>query len=191
MRIFRVGIFWMEIIWGDGSFPGGSFPDTRFVLFIKVLLSLLLRHLDFLPAFILKTLGFQYKHQVIFGRSVSCSLLYSVSFFYIYLLLKSRFHFFFGSNLKKILWECSYLEVLCRIIVIPNGLCLWKSFAKEFKNYFLIRKIREVHSCFDKRNNCFSGQLFLWNSFRECFGFKTALRITRSNRMITDWETQT
>ena len=41
VRIFRVGIFWMEIIWGDGSFPGWSFPDTRFVLFIKVLLSLL------------------------------------------------------------------------------------------------------------------------------------------------------
>ena len=131
MRIFRVGIFWMEIIWGDGSFPGGSFPDTRFVLFIKVLLSLLLRHLDFLPAFILKTLGFQYKHQVIFGRSVSCSLLYSVSFFYMYLLLKSSFHFFFGSNLKKILWECNYLEVPCRTIVIPKWAMSLKKLCKR------------------------------------------------------------
>ena len=69
----------------------------------------LLGHLDFLPAVILKTLAFQYKPQVIFGRPVSCSLLYSVSFFYIDLLLKSSFHFFFGSNLKKILWECNYL----------------------------------------------------------------------------------
>ena len=164
-----------------------SWYPFRFVYksFIKFAFCLL-RYPDFLPNFILKALAFQ----VIFGRSVSCSLLYSVSFFYIYLLLKSRFHFFFGSNLKKILWECSYLEELCRI-VIPNGLWLWKSFVKEFKNYFLIIKIREVLSCFDKRNNCFSGQLFLWNSFRECFGFKTALPITRSNRVITDWETQT
>ena len=137
VRIFRVG-GWEFSGWEFSWYP------FRFVFAFC-----LLRYLDFLPAFILKTLAFQ----VIFGRSVSCSLLYSVSFFYIYLLLKSRFHFFFGSNLKKILWEYNYLEVLCRIIVQ----CLWKSFVKEFKNYFRIRKIRKVLSCFDKRNNCFSG----------------------------------
>ena len=115
------------------------------------------------------------------------SLVFSI-LFYIYLLLKSRFHFFFGSNLKKI-WECNYLEVLCRIKSFRNWLCLFKSFVKEFKNYFRMKKIRKVIACFDKRNNCFSGHLFLWNSFRECFGFKTALPVTRSNRMITDWET--
>ena len=70
VRIFRMGIFWMGIIWGDGSYPGGSFPDTRFVLFIKVLLSLI-----FYP---------ENSFQVIFGRSVSYSLLYSVSSFYIF-----------------------------------------------------------------------------------------------------------
>ena len=101
-----------------------SWYPFRFVYksFIKFAFCLL-RYPDFLPNFILKALAFQ----VIFGRSVSCSLLYSVSFFYIYLLLKSRFHFFFGSNLKKILWECNYLEVLCRIIVIPKlAMCLKK-----------------------------------------------------------------
>ena len=127
----------------DGNYLGGwefsgwefSWYPVRFVYksFIKFAFCLL-RHLDFLPAFILKTLGFQYKHQVIFGRSVSCSLLYSVSFFYIYLLLKSRFHFFFGSNLKKILWECNYLEVLCRIIVIPKlAMCLKKLCKRVYK----------------------------------------------------------
>ena len=116
----------------DGNYLGGwefsgwefSWYPFRFVYksFIKFAFCLL-RYPDFLPAFILKTLAVQ----VIFGRSVSCSLLYSVSFFYIYLLLKSRFHFFFGSNLKKILWECNYLEVLCRIIVIPKlAMCLKK-----------------------------------------------------------------
>ena len=108
-----------ENITGGGlEFSGWEFfwYQFRFVYksFIKFAFCLL-RYPDFLPAFILKTLAVQ----VIFGRSVSCSLLYSVSFFYIYLLLKSRFHFFFGSNLKKI-WECNYLEVLCRVIVIPK-----------------------------------------------------------------------
>ena len=176
-----------NITGGGWEFSGWDFfwYPFRFVYksFIKFAFCLL-RYPDFLPAFILKTLAVQ----VIFGRSVSCSLLYSVSFFYIYLLLKSRFHFFFGSNLKKI-WECNYLEVLCRIKSFRNWLCLFKSFVKEFKNYFRMRKIRKVIACFDKRNNCFSGHLFLWNSFRECFGFKTALPVTRSNRMITDWET--
>ena len=167
---------------GNGSFPEFFSYPFRFVykIFFKFAFCLL-RYIDFLPSFILKTLAFQ----VIFGRSLVLSCIQYP--FYIYLLLKSRFHFFFGSNLKKILWECNYLEVLCRIIVQ----CLWKSFVKEFKNYFRIRKIRKVLSCFGKKNNCFSGQLFLWNSFTECFGFKTALPITRSNRIITDWETQT
>ena len=65
-------------------------PDTRFVLFI--------RHFVFLFVFILKTLAFHYKYKVIFGCSVSRSLLYSVSVF-IYLLQKS----IFGSNFKKLL----------------------------------------------------------------------------------------
>ena len=124
----------------DGNYLGGwefsglefSWYPFRFVYksFIKCAFCLL-RHLDFLPAFILKTLGFQYKHQVIFGRSVSCSLLYSVSFFYIYLLLKSSFHFFFGSNLKKILWECNYLEMPCRTIVIPKWAMSLKKLCKR------------------------------------------------------------
>ena len=61
------------------------------------------------------------------------SLVFSI-LFYIYLLLKSRFHFFFGSNLKKILWECNYLEVLCRIIVIPKlAMCLKKLCKRVYK----------------------------------------------------------
>ena len=124
MRMFRVG-GWKFSGWEFFSYP------FRFVykIFFKFAFCLL-KYLDFLPAFILKTLAFQ----VIFGRSVSCSLLYSVSFFYIYLLLKSRFHFFFGSNLKKILWECNYLEVLCRIIVIPKlAMCLKKLCKRVYK----------------------------------------------------------
>ena len=50
-----------------------------------------------------------------------------------------------------------------------------KKLCKEFKNYLRIKKIRKILSYFDKRNSYFSGQLFLWNNFRECFGFKTAL----------------
>ena len=152
--MFRVG-GWKFSGWEFFSYP------FRFVykIFFKFAFCLL-KYLDFLPASILKTLAFR----VIFGRCLLFSLVFSI-LFYVFLLLKSRFHFFFGSNLKKILWECNYLEVLCRIIVQ----CLWKSFVKEFKSYFRIRKIRKVLSCFGKRNNCFSGQLFLWNSFRECF----------------------
>ena len=183
MGVFR-GRGWGEFSW---------YP-FHFVSFTKGLLSLLfvLRQFVFLSVFILKTLVFHYKHKVIFGCSVSRSLLYPGSFFLnIYLLLKSRFHFFFGSNLKKLFWESNYLEVLCGIMSFQNGLYLWKSFVKEFKNYFGIRKIRFFFSYFDKRNSYFLGQLHLWNSFRECFGFKTALPITRSNRIITDKETQT
>ena len=122
------------------NIPGGNFLDRNYLggwefsgwefswyPFRFVFAFCLLRYLDFLPAFILKTLAFQ----VIFGRSVSCSLLYSVSFFYMYLLLKSSFHFFFGSNLKKILWECNYLEVPCKTIVIPKWAMSLKKLCKR------------------------------------------------------------
>ena len=47
---------------------------------------------------------------------------------------KSRFHFFFGSNLKKTLWECNYLEVLCRVIVILNlAMSLKKLYRRIYK----------------------------------------------------------
>ena len=73
-------------------------PDTRFVLFI--------RHFVFLFVFILKTLAFHYKYKVIFGCSVSRSLLYSVSVF-IYLLQKSLVAISRNYYEKAIIWECS------------------------------------------------------------------------------------
>ena len=93
--IFRVGIFWMGIIWGEFERWEFSWYPFRFVYksFIKFAFCLL-RLFVFLPAFILKTLAFQYKHKVIFGRSVSRSLVYSVSFFIYIFASKIKVSFF-------------------------------------------------------------------------------------------------
>ena len=148
MGVFRVGVFGWEFSWCLFRFLYKRFIKFAFRL---------LRRFVFLSVFILKTLAFHYKYKVIFGCSVSRSLLYSVSFYiyiyihihlfrpaqdssvwlglylyiFIYLLLKSRLHFFFGSNLNKSLWESNYLEVLCRIKVIPKWAISLKKLRKR------------------------------------------------------------
>ena len=65
------------------------------------------------------------------------------------------------------------------------GYIFEKALQKTLRTIFKPEKLEKLFHIFTKKNSYFLGQLYLWNSFRECFGFKTALTISIANRVVT------